>query len=150
MSSLVKGVSFQLATVTIFSCHIQHITSVRDGCHEPTDYRPADAAVHWTLHQKNLYHGCCECSEFLLLVGLISTTSWNTKCVKYILKVFNFMQKALFFFLNCTVTCWHFVPLHECISVCCTILKFLSHIDITINYLHTHWYLCVPKCVKVS
>ena len=150
MFSLIKGVSFQLATVTIFSCCIQHITPLTDGCHEPTHYRAADAAVHWTLHQKTLCHGCCECSDFLLLVGPLSTTSWNTKMCKIHFKSVQFHAKSTIFFLNCTVTCWHFVPVHKCISVCCTILKFLSHIDITVNYLHTDWYLCVPKCVKVS
>ena len=153
MFSLVKGVSFQLATMTIFSCCIQHITSVTDGCHEPTDYRPADAAVHWTLHQKIPYHGCCECSDFLLLVGPLSTTSWNKKMCKIHFKSVQFHAKStifVFLLLMHTVTCQHFVPLCKCISSCCTILKFLLHIDITVNYLHTHWYLCVPTCVKVS
>ena len=134
MFSIINGVSFQLATVTIFSCHIQHITSVTDGCHEPTDYRPEDAAVHWTLHQKTPYHGCCECSDFLLLVGPQSATSWNTKMCKIHFKSVQFHAKSTIFFpLNDTVTCWHFVPLHKCISSCCTILKLLLHIDITVN-----------------
>ena len=130
--------------MTTFSCCIQHITSVTDGCHEPTDYRPADAAVHWTLHQKTLYHGCCECSDFLLLVGPLSATSWNTKCVKYIFKSVQFHAKIpIFCSLNCTVTCQHLVPLHKCISI-------LLHIDITVSYLHTHQYLHVPTCLEVS
>ena len=64
----------KLATVSQ-GCRIQLITPVIDGCHEPTDYRPADAAVTLETPPEDLCHGCCECQDFLQLVGPLSTTS---------------------------------------------------------------------------
>ena len=57
-------------------CHIQLITPVIDGCHEPTDYRPADAAVtlETSPEDPGPWDGC-ECQDFLLLVGPLSATS---------------------------------------------------------------------------